>query len=194
MMRMWLVYSLSGTDAALFTIHPTDGQLGTNAVFDFESRSAYEIIVSVSDGKSSRDRPDDAEDDFIEVTIEVRNEDEPGVVTLSNYDPYIDSGIAAVLEDADGNLRDVEWLWERSTDGETWVELAGEDGSAFTPDDDDIGGFLRVTATYSDVHGSRKTAVAVTNATVVANTVPGFSTDEPIERAVREHVAGRRAA
>ena len=86
--------------------------------------------------------------------------------TLSNYDPYIDSGIAAVLEDADGNLRDVEWLWERSADGETWVELASEDGSSFTPDDGDIGGFLRVTATYSDVHGSGKAAVAVTNATV----------------------------
>ena len=80
-----------------------------------------------------------------------------------------------MLEDADGNLRDVEWLWERSADGETWVELASKDGSSFTPDDGDIGGFLRVTATYSDVHGSGKAAVAVTNATVAANTVPGFT-------------------
>ena len=185
-----LVYSLGGVDAALFSIDSADGQLSTTAEFDFESHSAYEIIVSVTDGKSSRDQPNDDEDDFIEVTIKVRNADEPGVVTLSNYDPYIDSGIAAVLEDADGNLRDVEWLWERSAHGETWVELASGDGSSFTPDDDDIGGFLRVTATYSDVHGSGKAAAAVTNATVVANTVPGFPTDEPIERAVREHGAG----
>ena len=185
-----LVYSLGGVDAALFSIDSADGQLSTTAEFDFESRSAYKIIVSVTDGKSSRDQPNDDEDDFIEVTIKVRNADEPGVVTLSNYDPYIDSGILAEFEDADGNLKDIEWSWERSTDGETWVELASEDGSSFTPDDDDIGAFLRVRATYSDVHGSRKTAVAVTNTAVVANTVPGFSTDEPIERAVREHVAG----
>ena len=185
-----LVYSVSGRDVAFFSIDPADGQLSTNAEFDFESRSVYGIIVSVSDGKSSRDRPDDAEDDFIEVTIKVRNADEPGVVTLSNDTPFINSGIAAVLEDADGNLRGIEWSWERSTDGVTWVELAGEDGSAFTPDDDDVGGLLRVTATYSDVHGSGKTAIAVTNTAVVANTVPGFSTDEPMERAVREHVAG----
>ena len=185
-----LVYSLSGTDAALFTIDPTDGQLGTNAEFDFESRSAYEVIVSVSDGKSSRDRPDDAEDDFIEVTIEVRNEDEPGVVTLSNDTPFINSGIAAVLEDADGNLRDIEWSWERSEDVQTWEKIADAAVGMFTPGEEVVGAFLRVTAAYSDVHGSGKTAIAVTNTAVVANTVPGFSTDEPIERAVREHVAG----
>ena len=185
-----LVYSLGGVDAALFAIDPTDGQLGTNAVFDFESRSAYEIIVSVSDGKSSRDRPDDAEDDFIEVTIKVRNADEPGVVTLSNDTPFINSGIAAVLEDADGNLRDIEWSWERSEDVQTWEKIADAAVGMFTPGEEVVGAFLRVTAAYSDVHGSGKTAIAVTNTAVVANTVPGFSTDEPIERAVREHVAG----
>ena len=185
-----LVYSLSGVDAAFFTIDSADGQLSTNAEFDFESRSVYEVIVSVTDGKSSRDQPNDDEDDFIEVTIEIRNADEPGVVTLSTTAPFINSGIAAALEDADGNLRDVEWLWERSGNSETWEEITDAVSGTFTPGQDDVGSFLRVRATYSDVHGSRKTAFAVTNAAVIANTVPGFPTGEPIERAVREHGTG----
>ena len=50
-----LVYSLSGTDASVFTIDASTGQLKTDAALDFESDSSYEIIVNVSDNNGGGD-------------------------------------------------------------------------------------------------------------------------------------------
>ena len=47
-----LTYSLSGTDAASFDIDTTSGQLKTNAALDYETKNAYSVTVSVSDGNS----------------------------------------------------------------------------------------------------------------------------------------------
>ena len=48
-----LTYTLSGTDAALFSIVSTSGQLQTKAPLDYEAKNAYTVKVSVSDGKSA---------------------------------------------------------------------------------------------------------------------------------------------
>ena len=45
-----LTYTLSGTDAAAFSIVSTTGQLKTKAPLDFETKNAYTVIVTVSDG------------------------------------------------------------------------------------------------------------------------------------------------
>ena len=45
-----LVYTLRGTDAAAFTIDQTTGQLKTKAPLDFETKNAYSVIVTASDG------------------------------------------------------------------------------------------------------------------------------------------------
>ena len=45
-----LTYSLGGTDASSFSIVSTTGQLQTNAALDYETKSAYAVTVSVSDG------------------------------------------------------------------------------------------------------------------------------------------------
>ena len=45
-----LAYTLSGTDAAAFTIDQTTGQLKTKAVLDYETKNAYSVIVMASDG------------------------------------------------------------------------------------------------------------------------------------------------
>ena len=60
-----LTYSLSGTDAASFSIVSTSGQLQTNAALDYETKNAYAVTVSVSDGEGSSDS--------ISVTINVTN-------------------------------------------------------------------------------------------------------------------------
>ena len=44
-----LTYSLSGADAASFDIIDTTGQLRTNAALDFETRSSYNVTITVSD-------------------------------------------------------------------------------------------------------------------------------------------------
>ncbi len=45
-----LAYTLSGTDAAAFAIDQTTGQLKTKAPLDYETKNAYSVIVTASDG------------------------------------------------------------------------------------------------------------------------------------------------
>ena len=57
-----LTYTLSGTDAASFSIESTTGQLKTSAALDYETKSTYTVTVTVSDGSLT---------DTITVTISV---------------------------------------------------------------------------------------------------------------------------
>ena len=50
-----LIYTLSGTDAAAFSINRTTGQLQTNAALDYETKSSYSVTVAVSDRNGGRD-------------------------------------------------------------------------------------------------------------------------------------------
>ena len=76
-----LTYTLSGTDAASFSIVSTSGQLQTNAALNYESKSSYSVSVSVSDSNGGSDS--------IAITINVTNVNEKpsfnifGRVTLS---------------------------------------------------------------------------------------------------------------
>ena len=45
-----LTYTLGGTDAAAFDIDRTTGQLKTKAALDYETKNAYAVTVTVSDG------------------------------------------------------------------------------------------------------------------------------------------------
>ncbi|MCG9126968.1 cadherin domain-containing protein, partial [Candidatus Poribacteria bacterium] len=65
-----LSYSLSGTDAASFSILRTIGQIRTNASLDYETKNSYSVTVTATDG-------DDATD-TIAVTINVTNVTESG--------------------------------------------------------------------------------------------------------------------
>ncbi len=70
-----LTYTLGGTDAAVFSIVSTTGQLQTKAALDYETKSAYTVTVSVSDGNGGTDS--------ITVTINVTD------VTETIIDPPI---------------------------------------------------------------------------------------------------------
>ena len=64
-----LTYSISGTDAASFTIDSAPGQLKTSAPLDYESTNSYSVTVEVSDGQGGTDS--------IAVTVNVSNLTEP---------------------------------------------------------------------------------------------------------------------
>ena len=64
-----LAYSLSGDDASSFTLNTVSGQISTAAALDFETRNAYELTVSASDGQGGADS--------VAVTIQVTNVNEP---------------------------------------------------------------------------------------------------------------------
>ena len=54
---------------------------------------------------------------------------------------------------------DAAWQWDKSTDGSTgWTSIAGAHSSAYTPDADDVGSYLRATANYTDGEGFGKSA------------------------------------
>ena len=84
-----LTYSLSGTDAASFGLVTTSGQLQTKAAasYDYETKSSYEVTVSVTDSKDSSGSADSAVDDTITVTISLNDVDEvldpPATVELT---------------------------------------------------------------------------------------------------------------
>ena len=71
-----LTYTLGGTDAAAFNIESTTGQLQTKAALDYETKSAYSVVVTVSDGTLT---------DTITVTITVSDSNEsPTVETVGD--------------------------------------------------------------------------------------------------------------
>ena len=63
-----LTYTLSGTDAAAFSIVSTTGQLRTLAALDYETKSIYTVSITASDGSLT---------DTISVTINVTDIDDP---------------------------------------------------------------------------------------------------------------------
>ena len=67
-----LTYTLGGTDASAFDIDSTTGQLRTRATLDYETKRAYNVSVSVSDGTLT---------DTITVTIAVTDVNDTAIVS-----------------------------------------------------------------------------------------------------------------
>ena len=70
-----LTYTLGGTDATAFSMDTTNGQLRTSAALDYETKTAYTVTITVSDGNDGTDE--------ITVTINVTDVDE----TPTNNEP-----------------------------------------------------------------------------------------------------------
>ena len=68
-----LTYTLSGTDAASFTIGMASGQLRTKVTLDHDTKASYSVTAKVEDPSLASDT--------ITVTISVTDENEPPVIT-----------------------------------------------------------------------------------------------------------------
>ena len=190
-----LTYSLGGTDAGSFAIDDLTGQLKTKAHLDYEVDSSYTVIVQVTD---SRDDNGVAEgtptvDDTHAVTITVTDQDDDGSVALSSDPPSAGTTVTATLEDQDGVKAGVAvtWLWETSSDQTNWSTITDATTDSYAPGTDDIGDYLRVTATYEDELGAGKTAQTVSGAILTApptNTDSSFA-DLSATRSVPENTA-----
>ena len=118
-----MTYTLDGTDAASFSIDSTSGQLRTRAALDFETKSDYEVIITVSDGTLS---------DTITVTINVSNVDE-------NVAPVFTEGTSATRSIAENTAADVAiGTPVAATDADEMDELTytlgGTDAASFSID------------------------------------------------------------
>ena len=174
-----LSYSLGRTDAAIFRISASTGQLQTRAPLDYEVKSSYTVTVSVHDGKAIDGTPSQAADDTITVTITVTDVEEDGTLTLSSVQPQVDTALTATLTDPDGSVTITTWLWESSSDKATWTTISGATDAAYMPVTGDVGKHLQATARYTDSRGPGKTASVTSDNPVRAappsNAAPTFS-------------------
>ncbi len=171
-------YKLTGTDASKFELDTTttagSAILNFKAIPNFESPTdankdnTYEITVTATattDGESPKSTA-------MNVTVEVKNVNEDGTLSMSARQPRIGVPITArVVSDPDGAVRDLTWQWERSQGGTAGAPLAdtacadastaweaakgdGVTSATYTPNSDDDGKCLRATASYTDGQGA----------------------------------------
>lgn len=170
----------SGSDTPPFFMDGKLLKLKSDETLDYEVRHWYPLTIRVKDNKDDQGEPDDAWDDSVKLTVEVINVEEPGEIALSSAQPVVGVRIVATPTDPDHVVVDedtaIGWTVERGEDPGTgpWTEVhtAEENDYSleYTPAADDVGNYLRFTASYLDYHatGDRKTAQVVTANTVVA--------------------------
>ncbi len=189
-----LTYSLSGTDASSFAIDDTTGQLKTKADLDHETKDTYEVTIQVTDGLDGGGTTEGTAtiDDTHEVTVTVTDADDEGELSLSSQDPVVNSALTTTLTDQDGGITGETWKWESSPDQNSWNVISGATTGSYTPDEDDVDDYLRVTVTYTDGNGAGKSAEAETSSKVVerlaTNVNPSFA-DADTTRSVAENTA-----
>ena len=166
--RGTLTYSLSGTDASSFGIDDSTGQLTVLDPLDFEAKSVYQMKVWAYDNRNGRD--------VVDLTIQVTNLDELGTAVVSPEYPEVGSALTASLSDPDGSLSDISWQWARSSDSSGWSNIPRANSEVYTPVADDVAGYLRAEAFYTDGHGSDKSADAVLGRQT-AQRAPSFEED-----------------
>ena len=99
-----LAYTIGGTDATAFEINGAMGQLNTKAELDYETKNAYSVTITVSDGSLT---------DTINVNINVNDANDAPVFTEGdattrtvgeNAAAGIHIGTPIIATDADGNI------------------------------------------------------------------------------------------
>ena len=109
-----LTYSLSGADAASFTIGMASGQLRTKAALDHDTKASYMVVVTAADPSGLSDT--------ITVTISVTDQNEPPVI----------SGKASVYYAEDRTIAVASYTATDPENGSITWSLAGEDSGDFS--------------------------------------------------------------
>jgi uncharacterized delta-60 repeat protein len=147
-------YSLGGTDAGLFSIDSSTGEVTLLANPNYEAKASYSFSVIATDAAGNASAQ--------AVTLAVNNLDEARtgeVIIFGNMFPGQTLSVINTLNDPDG-LGDINYTWK--VDGIT-VAL----GTNYTLTQNDVGKMITVIASYTDGHGSieniASTSMPVTN-------------------------------
>ena len=176
--RELLTWSLSGADSGSFRIDEPGGVLRFDLAAappnlfspqpDYEAPADtgkdgnYEVTVEVGDGATSHS---------LAVEVTITDQDDAGTLTLSTTRPELVQALMATLADPDGVTGTATYRWERSAGRSAWTDIVGATASSYTPTAAEAGHYLRVTAIYTDGHGSGKTAQTVAPNVVLARTL-----------------------
>ncbi|MYD66321.1 MAG: hypothetical protein F4X26_10150 [Chloroflexi bacterium] len=163
-----LAYSLTGTDAASFTIDDGTGQirLAQDVTLDFEGKRTYRVTVQVTDGRDQNGDDDmDAVDATRTVTISVTNVNEAPVVSGDTSPSIAENSSAAVATytAADPERDTLEWS---VSSNDFWISDRGQLYFATPPDYEDGNTSFPVTVTATDpggLEGRLDVTVAVTD-------------------------------
>ena len=180
-----LTYSVGGADATAFN---GDFSLGaatgaitvkSDATIDYETKPSYSVTITATDNSGGTDT--------IDVSINVNNRDDAGEVTLSAATPVLDEAITASVTDPDGGVTGVSWRWSSSSSATgTFTNIGGATSASYTPEQADVGKFLKATAFYTDSFGvgkrAEKTAEFGVSGVPLANVAPEFSADSYTRR------------
>ena len=93
---------------------------------DANGDNDYKLTVVVSDGKGNSDEH--------EVTVSVTDVEETGTVTFSTLQPRVGVALTAGLDDGDGSITGLMWVW--SKDG---TDIEDATSATYTPVAADIG-------------------------------------------------------
>ena len=121
----------------------------------------------------------------VDVMVLVTNEDDTGTASLLYGRHFVGGHARALLSDPDGNVRDVTWTWARGNSASgPFTDIAGAtSGNHYMVTEADLGKYLRASASYTDSHGSGKSARATSEEPVGPN--PRAEGDPPVERVIR---------
>ena len=150
--------TLTDADRGPFSLS-SSGTLRVTSALDYESDDTrYEVTLeAIDDGEPSKSSTK-------QVTVTVDNVDEVGTVTLSDPSPQVGDHLTATLSDPDGGIRNVSWYWQdisRSDESDA-AEQPRTTSYPYTVEASDEGRRIEVRASYTDAHGSGKTARATT--------------------------------
>ena len=194
-------WSLAGTDGSKFTI--TGGELKFAKQPDYEmpgdddGDNMYEVTVQATDEVGRTGTRD--------VTVEVTNFDEAGMVTLSPTQHRVGVEITATLKDDDDGVYGLMWQWYSGAVTDADNAIDGATSATYTPKaaDATANAVLNAEATYRDAAGMDEDDIVPSTNTgpVLADTrnkAPAFkdskgNTITMAERSVAETAMGNMA-
>ena len=184
--RNTLTWSVSNDD---FWISQ-QGQLHFAAPPSYEDGASYSVTIMVED--------EEGLSDSLSVSVTVTDVEEAGVVAIEPKRGWEGTSFQAELDDDDNVIGSASWQWQRSSNRSSWGDVSGATSRFYTAGADDVGQYLRATATYEDGRGSGKEASLALPGRIgdstnrpATNNAPEFS-DTTAERSVGQGTAAGR--
>ena len=185
-------WSVAGDDGSKFSIDA--GELTFKTKPDFEAPTdankdnVYEVTVRAADGDGNRGE--------MAVKVTVENENEDGTVSLSRTQIRVGVPVTASLSDPDGSISGLTWQWyEDAVNAQNAIDDANSD--TYTPVADDVGDTLTAVASYTDGHGSGKSAEGEASGAVAVDTrnnAPVFADQDAETDGVQNESTTRKVA
>ncbi len=152
-----ITWSLTGTDAASFTLNRESGVLTFNTVPDYETKSTYEITVTATDNGVPSASSE------LAVTVTITNVDEAGMVTITGV-AQVGQELTAEVTDPDGGVSVSSYEWDGV--GPDNTAISGK----YTLVAGDLGKTISVLAEYTDAFDSKtKSVISAPTAAVQAD-------------------------